>query len=44
MSFAAISGAVAPIWIAKDLGFFEQNGFEVDPVLIQSGPARLPLY
>ena len=38
MSFAAISGAVAPIWIAKDLGFFEQNGFEVDPVLIQSGP------
>ena len=38
MSFAAISGAVAPIWIAKDLGFFEKNGLEVDPVLIQSGP------
>ncbi len=38
MSFAAISGAVAPIWIAKDLGFFEKNGLDVDPVLIQSGP------
>jgi len=38
MSFAAISGAVAPIWIAKDLGFFERNGLDVDPVLIQSGP------
>ena len=31
MSFAAISGAVAPIWIAKDLGFFEKNGLDVDP-------------
>src|SRR5262245_26542971 len=38
MSFAAISGAVAPIWIAKDLGFFEKNGLDVDLVLIQSGP------
>jgi len=38
MSFAAISGAVAPIWIAKDLCFFEKNGLDVDPVLIQSGP------
>jgi ABC-type nitrate/sulfonate/bicarbonate transport system substrate-binding protein len=38
MSFAAISGAVAPIWIAKDLGFFEKNGLDVDVVLIQSGP------
>ena len=38
MSFAAISGAVAPIWIAKDLGYFEKNGLDVDPVLIQSGP------
>jgi NitT/TauT family transport system substrate-binding protein len=38
MSFAAISGAVAPIWIAKDLGVFEKNGLDVDPVLIQSGP------
>ena len=38
MSFAAISGAVAPIWIAKDLGLFEKNGLDVDPVLIQSGP------
>jgi ABC-type nitrate/sulfonate/bicarbonate transport system substrate-binding protein len=38
MSFAAISGAVAPVWIAKDLGFFERNGLDVDPVLIQSGP------
>lgn len=38
MSFAAISGAVAPIWIAKDLGFFERNGLDIDPVLIQSGP------
>jgi ABC-type nitrate/sulfonate/bicarbonate transport system substrate-binding protein len=38
MSFAAISGAVAPIWIAKDLGFFEKNELDVDPVLIQSGP------
>jgi ABC-type nitrate/sulfonate/bicarbonate transport system substrate-binding protein len=38
MSFAAISGAVAPIWIAKDLGFFDKNGLDVDLVLIQSGP------
>jgi ABC-type nitrate/sulfonate/bicarbonate transport system substrate-binding protein len=38
MSFAAMSGAVAPIWIAKDLGFFDKNGLDVDPVLIQSGP------
>ena len=38
MSFAAISGAVAPIWLAKDLGLFEKNGLDVDPVLIQSGP------
>ena len=38
MSFAAISGAVAPIWIAKDLGLFEKNGLDVDPVLLQSGP------
>lgn len=38
MSFAAISGAVAPIWVAKDLGLFEKNGLDVDPVLIQSGP------
>ena len=38
MSFAAISGAVAPIWIAKDLGFFEKIGLDIDPVLIQSGP------
>src|SRR5437660_11641836 len=38
MSFAAISGSVDPIWIAKDLGFFEKNGLDVDPVLIQSGP------
>jgi ABC-type nitrate/sulfonate/bicarbonate transport system substrate-binding protein len=38
MSFAAISGAVAPIWVAKDLGYFEKNGLDVDPVLIQSGP------
>jgi ABC-type nitrate/sulfonate/bicarbonate transport system substrate-binding protein len=38
MSFAAISGAVAPLWVAKDLGFFEKNGLDVDLVLIQSGP------
>src|SRR5438477_137343 len=29
MSFAAISGAAAPIWIAKDLGLFEKNGRDV---------------
>ena len=38
MSFAAISGAVAPIWLAKDSGLFDKNGLDVDPVLIQSGP------
>ena len=38
MSFAAISGAVAPIWIAKRSRVFEKNGLDVDPVLIQSGP------
>jgi ABC-type nitrate/sulfonate/bicarbonate transport system substrate-binding protein len=38
MSFPAISGAVGPVWVAKDLGYFEKNGLDVDPVLIQSGP------
>lgn len=38
MSYAALSGAVAPLWVAKDMGFFEKQGLDVDLVLIQSGP------
>jgi ABC-type nitrate/sulfonate/bicarbonate transport system substrate-binding protein len=38
MSYPALSGAVTPLWVAKDMGFFEKQGLDVDLVLIQSGP------
>lgn len=39
VSFGGFAGYHAPLWAAKDLGFFTKYGINVDPVMI-SGAAR----
>jgi len=36
--YSTISPPTAPLWIAKEKGFFEKHGLSVDLVFIESGP------
>ncbi|HEY7165363.1 MAG TPA: ABC transporter substrate-binding protein, partial [Candidatus Binatia bacterium] len=38
---SAVNARVAPLWIARDQGFFKKYGTEVDLVLIRSGPLQV---
>ncbi len=38
VGYSAQAGAFAPIWIAKEAGFFKKNGLDVDLVFIPGGP------
>src|SRR6185369_15688613 len=38
---SAVNARVAPVWIARDQGFFKKYGTETDLVLIRSGPLQV---
>jgi NitT/TauT family transport system substrate-binding protein len=41
VSYSAMNARLAPLWIAKDQGFFKKYGTDVDLVLIRSGPLQV---
>ena len=38
---SAVNARVAPLWIARDQGFYKKYGIETDLVLIRSGPLQV---
>jgi ABC-type nitrate/sulfonate/bicarbonate transport system substrate-binding protein len=40
-SYGAISGSMAPIWVAKEARFFEKQGFDLNLVYIPGGPRSI---
>lgn len=40
-SYGAISGTMAPIWVAKEAGLFKKQGFEFNLVYIPGGPRSI---
>src|SRR5512147_981299 len=34
-----IGGAILPLWIAKDAGFYQREGLDVEQITIQGNPA-----
>jgi ABC-type nitrate/sulfonate/bicarbonate transport system substrate-binding protein len=38
---SAVNARVAPLWIARDQGFYKKYGIETDMVLIRSGPLQV---
>ncbi|HEY7316345.1 MAG TPA: ABC transporter substrate-binding protein [Candidatus Binatia bacterium] len=40
-SYGAISGSMAPIWVAKEAGLFEKQGLDLNLVYIPGGPRSI---
>ena len=40
-SYGAISGSMAPIWVAKEARLFEKHGLDLNLVYISGGPRRI---
>jgi NitT/TauT family transport system substrate-binding protein len=40
-SYGAISGSMAPIWVAKEAGLFEKHGLDLNLVYISGGPRSI---
>lgn len=38
-----IGGAILPLWMAKDAGFYEREGLDVEQIWIQGNPATAAL-
>src|SRR6476620_11039859 len=38
-----IGGAILPLWMAKDAGFYEHEGLDVEQIWIQGNPATAAL-
>src|SRR5437870_11870293 len=38
-----IGGAILPLWMAKDSGFYEHEGLDVEQIWIQGNPATAAL-
>lgn len=39
--YSGLAGSHAILWIGREAGIFEKNGFKVEPVLIRSGPTHM---
>jgi ABC-type nitrate/sulfonate/bicarbonate transport system substrate-binding protein len=37
VSYASVSGSRAPLWIAKEMGFFEKYGLDARPIFVPAG-------
>jgi len=40
-SYGAISGSMAPIWVAKEAGLFEKHGLDLNLLYISGGPRSI---
>jgi NitT/TauT family transport system substrate-binding protein len=40
-SYGAISGSMAPIWVAKEAGLFEKHGLDLNLLYISDGPRSI---
>src|SRR3954467_11615280 len=41
VGYSAISGDQLPLWVGKDLGIFEKNGLDVQPIFFTGGSTAI---